>query len=74
LGAIPSMQAERQRLVQIDGAMPRSDARPDGCAFHPRCSAAQANCGTTRPAPSRVGQQEVSCWWPLVADKVMGRG
>ncbi len=39
MGAIPVLGAEVERLVQIDGAMPRLDAIPPGCAFHPRCAA-----------------------------------
>ncbi|MEM9781166.1 MAG: ABC transporter ATP-binding protein, partial [Pseudomonadota bacterium] len=33
-----------QRLNQIPGAMPRLDAIPQGCAFHPRCQFAEAGC------------------------------
>src|SRR5690606_39168542 len=40
MGAIPVLGDEVERLVQIDGAMPRLDAIPPGCAFHPRCAAA----------------------------------
>ena len=38
MGSIPSIIEERTRLAQIDGAMPRLDAVPGGCAFHPRCT------------------------------------
>src|SRR4029434_812000 len=37
MGSIPSIVAERERLTQIDGAMPRLTAIPAGCTFHPRC-------------------------------------
>ena len=37
MGSIPSIVEERDRLAQIDGVMPRLDAVPTGCAFHPRC-------------------------------------
>ncbi|HRM69658.1 MAG TPA: ABC transporter ATP-binding protein, partial [Thauera phenylacetica] len=49
MGAIPVLGAEVERLVQIDGAMPRLDAIPPGCAFHPRCTAAFARCHAERP-------------------------
>ena len=41
MGAIPKIGAgagkHHARLVQIDGSMPRLNAMPSGCAFHPRC-------------------------------------
>jgi peptide/nickel transport system ATP-binding protein len=49
MGAIPSMSGERERLLQIDGAMPRLGEIPEGCAFHPRCSQAWARCRSERP-------------------------
>src|SRR5207253_8471831 len=42
MGSIPAMDDERERLLQIDGAMPRLNAIPAGCAFHPRCPRAFA--------------------------------
>ena len=44
MGSIPSIVDERERLAQIDGAMPRLDAVPAGCAFHPRCPRAVERC------------------------------
>ncbi|MDP3606665.1 MAG: ABC transporter ATP-binding protein, partial [Polaromonas sp.] len=35
--AIPDITLDRERLNQIDGAMPRLNAIPQGCAFNPRC-------------------------------------
>ncbi|HYG55744.1 MAG TPA: ABC transporter ATP-binding protein, partial [Burkholderiales bacterium] len=37
MGSIPKLSAERRRLAQIEGAMPRLNAIPPGCAFNPRC-------------------------------------
>ena len=37
MGSIPAMDEDRERLLQIDGAMPRLTAIPAGCAFNPRC-------------------------------------
>src|SRR5512144_211086 len=37
MGSIPSLVTETERLAQIDGSMPRLDAIPAGCPFHPRC-------------------------------------
>ena len=50
MAAIPTMQVRRERLAQIDGAMPRLDSMPRGCAFHPRCPAAMAACREAVPA------------------------
>ena len=44
MGSIPSIVDERDRLAQIDGTMPRLDAIPGGCAFHPRCPRAIDRC------------------------------
>lgn len=44
MGSIPSLNEHRRRLVQIPGAMPRLNAMPSGCAFHPRCPQAFERC------------------------------
>ena len=41
--------SERERLAQIDGAMPRLDRDPAGCAFNPRCPRAFERCRVERP-------------------------
>jgi len=46
-------------LFQITGAMPRLDALPGGCAFHPRCGQALTHCATKRP---QVERNRVACW------------
>ena len=62
MGSIPSIGAERERLAQIDGAMPRLDAIPDGCAFHPRCPHAFERCRRERPERVAQGTTEAACW------------
>ena len=37
MGAIPDITKDVAQLSQIDGAMPRLNAIPNGCAFNPRC-------------------------------------
>jgi ABC-type dipeptide/oligopeptide/nickel transport system ATPase component len=37
MAAIPDITVDRERLNQIDGAMPRLNAIPAGCAYNPRC-------------------------------------
>ena len=62
MGAIPTLSGDAsQRLVQIEGSMPRLSAIPAGCAFHPRCPSAFARCRRERPEPVAVGTQRVAC-------------
>ena len=51
-------------LFQIDGAMPRLDSLPQGCAFHPRCEHSKARCAQSRPD---LLAGSVACW--LYADE-----
>ena len=64
MGSIPKIGAVKRhsRLVQIDGAMPRLNAIPPGCAFNPRCPKRFARCFTERPEPLPVGNALASCW------------
>jgi peptide/nickel transport system ATP-binding protein len=68
MGSIPKLGAVKRhaRLVQIDGAMPRLNAIPPGCAYNPRCPKRFARCVAERPEPLPVGNALVSCW--LYAD------
>src|SRR4029079_13468392 len=49
MGAIPNIGAGRERLDQIDGAMPRLTDIPPGCAFNPRCPQVFERCRRERP-------------------------
>ena len=62
MGSIQSIVEERGRLAQIDGVMPRLDAIPAGCAFHPRCKRAVARCQVERPELRPVGATQAACW------------
>jgi peptide/nickel transport system ATP-binding protein len=62
MGAIPSLDRIEGRLTQIDGAMPRLNARPSGCAFHPRCPRAVARCETADPPLETHATRSVACW------------
>jgi len=66
MGSIPAMDEDRERLLQIDGAMPRLNAIPTGCAFNPRCPHAFARCRSERPNLIDAGPTHAACW--LVAD------
>ncbi len=62
MGSIPSIGAERERLEQIDGAMPRLNAIPTGCAFHPRCRVAIDHCHHHRPELMPAASAQAACW------------
>ncbi|MBB5203291.1 peptide/nickel transport system ATP-binding protein [Inhella inkyongensis] len=62
MGSIPAMDEDRERLLQIDGAMPRLNAMPQGCAFHPRCTQALARCREAVPALREVSGTQAACW------------
>jgi peptide/nickel transport system ATP-binding protein len=64
MGSIPSIVEERERLAQIDGAMPRLDSVPPGCAFHPRCERAVERCRRELPALAPVGATHAACFRP----------
>ena len=62
MGSIPAMDEDRERLLQIDGAMPRLTAIPSGCAFNPRCAHAFARCRVERPDLLPAGATRAACW------------
>jgi peptide/nickel transport system ATP-binding protein len=63
MGSIPSIiSGTRKRLVQIEGAMPRLNAIPPGCAFNPRCPKRFERCFTARPELLPAGTSEAACW------------
>jgi peptide/nickel transport system ATP-binding protein len=63
MASIPSMHARGTTLRQIDGAMPRLDAIPAGCAFNPRCASASDRCRAERPVLAQ-GPHVAACWHP----------
>ncbi|MFO1320575.1 MAG: ABC transporter ATP-binding protein [Burkholderiales bacterium] len=62
MGAIPKLGALSSRLTQIEGAMPRLDAIPPGCAFHPRCPERLAPCSVERPGLVAIEHGQAACW------------
>ncbi|MCV2359477.1 MULTISPECIES: ABC transporter ATP-binding protein [Roseateles] len=62
MGAIPVMDEDRERLLQIDGAMPRLNAIPKGCAYNPRCPQVFDRCRVERPELTIVGDTGAACW------------
>ena len=62
MGSIPTLDRHVQRLVQIDGSMPRLNAIPPGCAFNPRCSRRMERCTRERPELLPAGPTHAACW------------
>ena len=62
MGSIPAMDQDRERLQQIEGAMPRLNAIPPGCAFNPRCPKAVERCRRERPDLAAAGATRAACW------------
>ncbi len=68
MGSIPAMDEDRERLLQIDGAMPRLNAIPPGCAFNPRCPHVVERCRAERPELAQVGATRAACWRPVAVE------
>jgi peptide/nickel transport system ATP-binding protein len=65
MASTPLASQGRARLRQIPGAMPRLEALPEGCAFHPRCPYAQEKCRHA-PGPDIAScDGHAACWFPL---------
>jgi peptide/nickel transport system ATP-binding protein len=62
MSAIPDMTLDRERLNQIDGAMPRLNAIPPGCAYNPRCPRVFDRCLVERPGLLEAGATRAACW------------
>ncbi|KQR63294.1 ABC transporter ATP-binding protein [Acidovorax sp. Leaf160] len=62
MASIPDMTQDRERLNQIDGAMPRLNAIPKGCAYNPRCPHTFDRCRTERPELMPAGATRAACW------------
>jgi peptide/nickel transport system ATP-binding protein len=66
MGSIPKIGAgagkRHTRLAQIEGAMPRLNAIPPGCAFNPRCPKRMDICVRERPEQFAVGPNKAACW------------
>lgn len=62
MACIPDMDSDRENLNQIDGAMPRLNAIPRGCAFNPRCPQVHERCGQQRPELMPAGATRAACW------------
>ena len=62
MACIPDMTEDREKLNQIDGAMPRLNAIPKGCAYNPRCTRVFDKCTQARPDLLSAGATRAACW------------
>ncbi|HET6605922.1 MAG TPA: ABC transporter ATP-binding protein [Rhodopila sp.] len=62
MASIPSLEHRVDRLRQIDGSMPRLDAMPAGCRFHPRCPKVFDRCRSDLPDLMDAGVTRAACW------------
>jgi len=65
MASVPTLAGGAARLAQIEGALPRLDEIPSGCAFHPRCPKASPRCSEERPELALVQRTRAACWWPI---------
>ncbi|WP_158745905.1 ABC transporter ATP-binding protein [Acidisphaera sp. L21] len=62
MASIPALRARVDRLAQIDGAMPRLNAIPPGCAYNPRCPKVFERCRHDRPNLMPAKETQAACW------------
>jgi peptide/nickel transport system ATP-binding protein len=63
LGALPTLEGPRNRLIAIPGIIADAQNLPSGCAFHPRCEHCREDCKTMQPAMTHLGNDHfVSCF------------
>jgi len=62
MNSIPEIGVRADRLVQMEGNMPRLSEMPAGCAFHPRCGSRMDRCLRERPVMVRRGASGAACF------------
>ncbi len=70
MNSIPKISGQAGPLMQIDGAMPRLDSIPKGCAFNPRCVRVHERCLRERPELIEAGASKAACWL-MVEEQVL---
>ncbi|AJY76212.1 ABC transporter ATP-binding protein [Paenibacillus beijingensis] len=57
---VPDPKAKKERIV-LQGDVPSPVNPPEGCTFHPRCSACFDKCKTVKPEFKKVDNRYVAC-------------
>jgi peptide/nickel transport system ATP-binding protein len=55
IGALPSLEGARKRLLAIPGTIANPKNLPAGCAFHSRCEQCEERCESEQPRMTNVG-------------------
>ena len=73
VSAIPEIDPDKPLPKNVLGGEPPSPvAVPQGCAFHPRCPYAQAQCRTGAPPPTRqIADRAYACVLNLAGDETV---
>jgi peptide/nickel transport system ATP-binding protein len=66
IASVPGRNKRGVPLRQIPGMAPSLVALPQGCAFRPRCTHADAACAA-EPATTAAGSRAIRCFHPLAA-------
>lgn len=61
LRSFPRLHGPREELLGIPGTPPDLRSPPPGCAFHPRCAMAVAECSERLPVLTAAADGEVAC-------------
>lgn len=71
LASRPRLDGRRGVFTVMSGEVPNPELPPSGCAFHPRCAHASAQCRHSKPSLEKTdGSRSVACWHPLDLDLV----
>ena len=63
LGAIPTLDDQKERLVAIPGEVANPYHLPKGCSFNPRCECKNADCAEEIPPMIKINESHyVSCF------------
>ena len=63
LGAIPTLDDQKERLVAIPGEVANPYHLPKGCSFNPRCECKNADCAEKIPPMIKINESHyVSCF------------
>lgn len=65
LDSVPGVKSHAERLPQINGSPPSVFNRPEGCAFHTRCSAATKQCLSAPQETAISKDHKVRCFHPI---------
>jgi peptide/nickel transport system ATP-binding protein len=61
LDTIPDLSMQKRGRKPMEGEVPSPIHPPPGCAFHPRCPAAEDRCRVEKPKPRLSGDSLVAC-------------